>query len=44
MKVERTKKEHGRHNSGGIGRVVVATTSLDDESSQSYNSNRRKLG
>jgi hypothetical protein len=33
VKVERIEKEHGKHNSGGVRRIVVVTTSLDDESS-----------
>jgi hypothetical protein len=34
---ERTEKDHAGHNSGGVGRATAA--SLDDESSQSCNSN-----
>ncbi len=40
--LERTKEEHVRHNSGGVGRI--STTSLDDESSHSCNSNSKELG
>jgi hypothetical protein len=40
--LERTKEEHARHNSGGVGRTT--TTSLDDESSPSCNSNSKELG
>ncbi len=43
VKVERIEKEHGRHNSGGVGRAVV-TMSMDDESSKSCNSNSKELG
>jgi hypothetical protein len=43
VKVERTKEDCVRYNSGAT-KIVAATTSLDDESNQSYNSNNRKLG
>jgi len=44
VKVEKTKKDHARHNSGGAGRTLIATTSFDDKSSHNYNSNSKKLG
>jgi hypothetical protein len=43
VNTEKTKKDHARHNSGGA-RIVIATTSLDDESNQSCNSDNTKLG
>jgi len=43
VNTEKTEKDHARHNSGGA-RIVIATTSLDDESNQSCNSDNRKLG
>jgi hypothetical protein len=43
VKAKRTKDDHIGYNSGGTI-IVAATTSLDDESNQSYNSNNRELG
>jgi len=43
VKAEKIEKDHEGHNSGGVGRVATTKTSLDDESSQSCNSNSRKL-
>jgi hypothetical protein len=45
VKAKRTEKDHAGHNSGGTKReTTISTTSLDDESNQSYNSNNRKFG
>jgi len=33
VKAKRTNKDHAGHNSGGAGKAIAATTSLDDESS-----------
>jgi hypothetical protein len=43
MKAEKTKENHVGHNSG-VAEKEIATTSLDDESSQSCNSNNKELG
>jgi hypothetical protein len=43
VKVERIEEDHARHNSGGA-RIAATTTSLDDESSHSYNSNNKEFG
>ncbi len=43
MKAKRTKEDHIGYNSGGTI-IVATTTSLDDQSNQNYNSNKRELG
>jgi hypothetical protein len=42
VKVEKIKEDHARHNSGGARRAIA--TSLDDEFSESCNSNIKKFG